>query len=351
MFTLSNASKDLKELLKWSGIFIGILVIILLLVRLGFFIKELIYPTPPPRPMVAFGKLQPQSFPQNAVNQNFTYSIDTLTGSLPFFANQTKIYRIKPIQPDLLAVNKFEEKASNIGFLRGYTAISDKIFEWKSNPNLGNIEKYIRVNIVNEDFTITSRYKSDNDVLNAKNLPDIPDAKNIAVNMLQQMNAIEEDIDLEKTKTNLYSIQNSSLVTSTSLSSSQIIEVNLYQKDIDKLPIFYEKANSSNISILIGGGGYRGQIVGADFIHQTVSDESSTYPIISANQAFEELKNGRGYITSYFGKNTNISINNIFLAYYMGSQAQDFLMPIMVFEGNDGFFAYVSAITDEWISM
>lgn len=350
MFTLSDASRDTKEILKWGGIFITILVVALLFVRLGFYIKDLLYPAPPPAPTVAFGKLQAQGFPANAVNKTFSYTNNTLTGTLPTLPDQVRVYRMKPIKPDLLAVNKYQEKVINVGFAAGYTPVSDKVFEWKNNTNLGGIDRRIRVNIVNENFTITSPYMTDSAVLKAVNLPSVSRAKEIATDFLNGMGVMPSDVNLENIKTNLFSIQNNSLVTSTSLSNSQIIEVNFYQKDVNKLPVFYEKPNSSNISILVAGGDNLPQIVGASFIYQAVADDSSTYSIISSNQAFDKLKKGDGYIASYFGNNTNISITNVFLAYYIGSQAQDFLMPIVVFEGTDGFFAYVPAVKDEWIN-
>lgn len=349
MFTLNRASKDVKQLLKFAGIFIAAIVAIVLILRLIFFVKEIFYPTPPPKPEIAFNKLQPQNFP-HSLSQEFTYSINTLTGSLPALKNQLKVYRMRPFQPDLLAVNKFQDKITNVGFESGSIAVSDKVFEWKSNSNLSGIEKRIRLNIINNNFTITSSYLTDADILKGKDLPTTAKAIDIATNLLNDMQVMPEDIDLEKTKTNLFSVQNGSLVTATSLSNSQVIEVNFFQKDIDKLPIFYEKPNSSNISILIAGGGYEGQIVGASFIYQPVSEKSSTYPLKSVSAAYGELKNGQAYIASYFGIPTNISITNVFLAYYIGAQAQDFLMPIIVFEGNDGFFAYVPAVRDEWIN-
>ncbi len=349
MLTLSQASRETKQILKWGGIFFTGLMIFLVLLRLATIIKNTYFPTIP-KPTIAFGKLQPQNFPANAVNQNFTYSINTLTGGLPNLSSQLKVYRMRPFQPDLLAVNKFQNRIKNAGFEEGYTAISDKIFEWKSNQSYGGIEKRIRFNTINNNFTVTSLYKTDADVLSAKNLPTETKAIDIATNFLKNIEALPEDIDLEKIKNNLFSIQNESLITATSLSNSQVIEVNFFQKDINKLPIFYEKPNSSNISILIAGGKYQSQVVGVNFIYQPILEESSTYPLKSVTAAYEELKNGQAYIASYFGTSENITITNVFLAYYIGSQTQDFLMPVFVFEGNDGFFAYVPAVTDEWIN-
>lgn len=227
------------------------------------------------------------------------------------------------------------------------------MFEWKSKTDQFGKNKIIRVNILTNNFVIASEYLSDINILSAKNLPSQSKAIDIAQGMLGNMNLISDDLDLEKTKTNLYAIKNGTLTPATSMSTAQIIEVIFYQKDIDKIPILYEKANSSNINILVGAGGgygYNGQIVTANYKHQAVSAEVSTYPIKTSVQAFNELKQGKGYIASYNGTSSNISIDNVFLAYYMGGMPQDFLMPIFVFTGNDNFYAYVPAVTDEWIN-
>ncbi len=92
------------------------------------------------------------------------------------------------------------------------------------------------------------------------------------------------------------------------------------------------------------------QIVDGHFFHQNISTKFSTYPLKTADQAFSELKDQKAYIASYYGNNNNVSIKNVFLAFYMEDAPQDYLMPIIIFEGDNGFFAYVSAITDEWIN-
>ncbi len=351
MFTLSDASTDTKKIIEIIGIVIGVIVAFFVLFRIVLFVKEIFYPTPPPKPTVSFGKLQPQVFPKNATNTTLNYSINTLTGNLPAFTDQVKIYRIQESQPDLLAIDKFQSKVKEIGFIPQYTAISDKIFEWKSDPNQGGIDKTIRVNIVNGNFTITSPYLSDKDLLAGKNLSDQKNAIDIAGGMLSDMQMVPDDVDLSKNTTNLFSINsNGSFSQATSLSNAQIIEVSFYQNDIDKLPIFYEKPDSSNINFLIGGGTNRAEIVAVNYVHQAPSDQYSTYPIKTTNQAFEDLKKGNSYIASYFGNSSNINITDVTLGYYIGTTPQDFLMPVFVFTGDNGFKAYVPAVTDEWIN-
>jgi len=155
------------------------------------------------------------------------------------------------------------------------------------------------------------------------------------------------DIDQTKTQANLLSLKNGSLVPATSVSNTQLIGVVFYQKDVDGLPIYYENPNSSNINILVGSNH---KILEANYIHQTVTGDFSTYPLKTVQQAFADLKQGKGYIASYYGPSTNIVINNVFLAYYIGSQTQKYLMPIVVFVGNNDFYAYVPAVTDGWIN-
>ena len=75
MVSLSDASYETKEILKWGGLIIAGLVILIVLLRVFFIVKEAIFPTPPPKPTVSFGKLEPQIFPKNVTEQKLTYSI------------------------------------------------------------------------------------------------------------------------------------------------------------------------------------------------------------------------------------------------------------------------------------
>ena len=164
------------------------------------------------------------------------------------------------------------------------------------------------------------------------------------------MNYPTGDLDTSKTRTILLSVKDGQLLAATSQGSTRAYRINFYQKDINNLPIFYGKPIESNINLIVTGGTDGPQIVRANYSMQRVSGESSTYPIKTSGAAFEELKEGKAYIASYYGAGNSIKIKDIFLAYYMGEKEQDYLYPIVVFEGNDGFLAYLPAVTDEWIS-
>ncbi len=350
MFTLSDASTDTKKIFVILAAIIGGLILLLVFINLALIIKNAIFPSPAAKPAVAFGKLQPQNFPGNVTTTVLSYTINTLSGSLPSFPSQANVYRIEQLKPNLLAINNFQDKITRVDFASGYTAISDKIFEWKSNTYSGGFQKIIRTNIVDGSFTITSPYTLDKDILAGKNLPNQTAAIELAQAMLTSMDMLPTDIDISKNKAVLLFINGGSLSPASSMSNTQVIEVNFFQKDVNNLPIFYEKPNSSNIRMLVTGGMGQGQIVSANYIHQAVSEEASTYPLKTTAQAFEELKQGKAYIATYLGGLQNINITNVTLGYYIGSQPQDFLIPIFVFAGDNGFSAYVPAVTDEWIN-
>jgi len=342
MLTLTQASEETKEILKWGGLFLAGLFICLVILRIFLYVKDWFFPSPPPKVTVAFGQLPMQVFPQNSTNAKLTYSLNTLSGDTPNLQNQTKVFRITQFQSDLLAYARTQDMVSKIGFYSKPTALSDRAFEWSDSYN-----RDIKIDIITHNFAFTYPYLSDTSVLSGTNLS-ASQALGTAKGMLNNMELYANDIDESKTQTHSYSFNsNNKFILSTSLSNSQVVEVDFMQQDVDSLPIYYEKPNYSSMNFLVGGGG---KVIGANYVHQTISEESATYPIKTAKLAYDELQKGKGYIASYFGSSSNISVRNIFLAYYMSGNTQYFLMPIFVFQGDNGFYAYVPAVTDEWIS-
>ena len=159
-----------------------------------------------------------------------------------------------------------------------------------------------------------------------------------------------DDIDIDLTKTLYYSIQDGQINPESNITNAQLIRLDFFQKSINGVPIYYPEVSTSPINAQVVNIRNNPTVIQANFNYQTITTINSTYPIKTVDQAFLELKDQKAYIASYFGENTNILIKNVTLGYYMGEEKQNYLMPIMIFEGNDGFFAYVSAITDEWVN-
>ena len=101
--------------------------------------------------------------------------------------------------------------------------------------------------------------------------------------------------------------------------------------------------------MILTGGRFDEEVLEAKFDHFAIKDSSATYPIKTADEAFFELQGQKAYIASYFGEENTVHLKNVLLGYYMSETEAEYLMPIVIFEGDNGFFAYISAVTDEWI--
>jgi hypothetical protein len=345
MFTLSQASYDTKEILKWGGLFIGGLVLIVVFIQMFLVVKEAIFPTPPPKPTLTFGKLDPQLFPASITNDKLTYKVNTLTGALPSFAGQAKVFKIKTFTPDLLSLQNAKDKVAAVGFKDAPTQTSDVDYTWSTTDQAGLNQK-INMDVVDNNFTLTSDFISNQAAITGP-VPNEKDSITTAIAFLSQVNTLPSDIDTNQTKTSFFTVQNGSFTQVVSLADAKAVRVDFFQKDVDNLPLVYEQPGSSNLNIFVGPSG---EILQAQYFYQTPSSNFATYPIETSTEAYQNLQQGIAYIASYNGSSTSVSITDVYLAYYVSSQTQKFLMPVFVFEGSNNFIAYVPAITGEWIS-
>ncbi len=348
MLTLSKATSLAKALVKWGSIIVGSIFLLIIFFRVGSALKQRIAPTPPPPPAVSFGKLPNIEFPENENQKQFSFELDTISGTLPSFSDRVKVYKMASNNPDLLALQKAQQKVASVGFTSQPTRLSENVYQW---TDATSIVRKITLDIFSSDFTLSSTLASNEAITSGLNLPNQNNAVQVAQSFLLSMSSFPSDIDFAKTQTSLFSIKNYTLVPATSISSAQIIRVDFFQKNIDKMSIYYPRATLPNISVFVGGGEREPQVVKIDFINQSITNDSSTYPIKTANEAFSQLREGNAYIASYSNDgNQNISIKDVSLGYYIGEKKQDYLIPIFIFKGDHDFFAYVLAVKDEWIN-
>ncbi len=347
MLSLHNVTEETKLAFKWSIIGIATIILLLLLFRIGRNIKEHFYPTPPPAPTVLFGKLPVIAFPQNATNQKLTYVLDTVSGDLPAFPDRATVYPIQQPTPSFLNLQRAQQKAGNVNFLGQGSALSQTQYAWYEQQT--PFRKLI-MDIVSFNFSLTSDFLTNTTLLQNATAPLANDAITTATNFLNRLSLLPSDIDTTKTTTQIFSITNQQLVKATSKSLAQVTQVNFFQNDIEKLPIYYANPPGSSMSFLVTNTGNENQVLATTFTHFSIdSTKSSTYPIKSASKAFEELKAGKAYIATTPGTQTTVHIKNVLLGYYLGDTPQEYLLPIIIFQG-DNFFAYVPAITNPWLS-
>ena len=128
--------------------------------------------------------------------------------------------------------------------------------------------------------------------------------------------------------------------------------MDIFRPNIDNLPVLPQNPNKGIIRIIFSGSNEAmKQIVQVEYNYFPVNlNESATYPIKTSSQAWRELQTKQGFIANAGDGNGGVvAIRKIYLAYYDAEVSNGFLMPLIVFEGDNGFFGYVPAITKEWL--
>ena len=107
----------------------------------------------------------------------------------------------------------------------------------------------------------------------------------------------------------------------------------------------------ASVSVLVSGSRTEAKrIIEVNFKDVNIDRESySTYPIKTSEEAINSLKTGN-YWTAKDVSNKNVVIRKMYLAYFEPTTLTNYLQPIFVFEGDNGFVAYVPAINSSYIS-
>ena len=312
----------------------------------GIGIYNRLFPAPPPAPTISFGKLAKIPFPTKGGLPNLEYTLQTVTGDLPQLPTQAKVYYMAKPGASLSSLENAKTKASSLGFTTSPTSVSQSVYRFK-NPL---VPATLEVNIISGVFSISYDLGLDPTPLSQR--PPAPEVAQANVkNFLSSAGLLFEDISRGQATTDFLKIQSQQLVPAISLSESSLLRVNLFRSDYDEIPSLTPNPTRGNIWFLVSGDTIREkQILGGEYHYFPVDQtQSSTYPIKTATQAYDDLTNGRGYIAD-LGLNTNgkITIRKVYLAHYDPDVETDFFQPIIVFEGDNGFMAYVPAVADSY---
>ncbi len=347
MASLTSVAITTRKVVRFSIYFIIFLIVGRIVLGLLIGVVQKLFPAPPPIPTVVFGKLPKLPFPEKKDLPTLSYTIETPEGALPTFANQAKVYFMPQFRPDLLALDSAKQKASALGFPNTANQLSSSLYQFNGSNNLSTLE----MNIINQTFSLGYNLNSDPTPLNFK--PPTPDiAGSVAKSFLTRANLLSDDLSGSVTQEYL-KVQNKQLVSAISLSEANFIKINLFRKDYDKLPAVTSNPSQANVWFIISGAQDQDkQIVGAQYYYYPVDEtQFATYPIKLSTDAFKDLQNGKGYIANLGQNNSGkIIIRRVYLAYYDAGLATSFYQPVVVFEGDNGFVAYVVAVTSTYYS-
>lgn len=335
--TLTQTAKMTKKAL----LIFGILFILLTAFYIGYQIYYYNYylphkPAPVIKPDVKFGPLpNPKFITADVSSSNYSYSLATVTGGLPIdIPKVEKVYFIPRLGPTLLASDKATQLANSFSFTHGPNIVSQTKYEFSDDS--GGI---MRIDLDTSNFSFTRAASS------SASLEDtFADSGKIAENFktyLSSKNLLPEDLQKGRSKV---------VFDNAIPQNSQTATVSIWPQDFNGLEVVTPTFSEGLIKTTLNKSKddiYKYQSLIFTYWSPD-SQNSSTYPIKTPDQAFSDLKSGLGVVVIP-PQNPQVAITSVKLAYYESALYSVYLLPIYVFEG-EGFVGYVNAISPEAVS-
>lgn len=281
------------------------------------------------KPEMKFGNLPKPVFPNSEISSsNFSYSLDTTTGGLPQTPKLLKVYFLPKSGVSLLAPEKSKKLAEILGFFSNPQTISPT--EYKFSDENG---ESLLIDLTTGNFSFERQIATDSAVSTV-----LPDQSQIVAMFKDYL--VTKELLTEELKNGRSNVKFSG----NSPSDSEMAEASLWPADIDEMPIVTASFKKGLVRGTITKiEDERNRFSQINYVFWPVDKTtSSTYPLKNPEQAFADLRSGKGFISIEPAK-PKVSISSVYLAYYQSEEYSPYLQPVFVFEG-PGFTALVPAI-------
>lgn len=345
--SLTETAYMSRNLIKYGGI--GLVVVVVAWSGLVAGVKAYRAAHPPYYPPTTrYGILPKTVFPERRVEKK-EFVLELPNDSLPKFLDQAKVYVVYRPLNTFLALEEESKTANNFGFIGKPIEIEQNkgIYEFRNDQ----LNQKLVINVLDGSFKINYPYMADQTLLATGMVPDKNKAIETAKNYLDQGGKLTTDLDGGEKKVSFWKIEGSNLVPVNSQAEANIVRVDFFRQAVDEgVEIVSSEFGKASVSALVSGSSLAGKkIVEVSYKHTNVDRESfSTYPIKTAEEAWEDLKMGN-YWPAVDNNAFKVAIRKMYLAYFEPVTLTNYMQPIFVFEGDNNFVAYVPAITDEWV--
>jgi len=349
MATLTETAYYSRQAIKYGSIGLVVLLILrsLFLTFQAYWKKT--HPPPPPPPTFAFGKLPKLKFPARENIPQLTFKIETISGTLPKLADQAKVFFMPQPSPSFLSWDKSKTWARGLGFTQEPEEIEKFTLQFVSETTP---KTTLNVNVLTRNFQLSYDWRNDLSILSESTPPTESQAISQALGFLQNNGVLTENLSNGRTEVIYLKYSQENLAKALFFSEANFARVNLFRQDIKGIKAMPPNPQESNVMILLSSAKDTAKnIVEVKYINFPVSQERfATYSLKDTTTVWNQLTSGKGFIAN-LGNNPSgkITLRDAYLAYYDSNEPQNFLQPVIVFEGDNDFFAYVPAVTDSWV--
>ena len=348
MTPLAETAYYTRQTIKYGSIGLVVLIVGRFLVNAGITLYTRLNPPPPPPPTVGFGQLPRLSFPSNNPPK-YNYILETVSGVANTPSDRAPVYFMPIIRPNLLALERATETAANMGFVFAPQAITERLYRFsRTSPLPARLD----FDIITGNFGMSVDWWTNDLFLQEKLLPNDNQAISEAKSFLNRADLLPSDLDDGLTKVSYLKASGRGYIGALSLSEADFIQVDFFREPIaDSFEVLTPSPQEGIVRVIISGSRTQGQrLVWVKYDYFPVDlNNFETYPIKSGPQAWEELLAGQGYIISLAGQQPSATVRNVNLGYYDDFDPQNYLQPVYIFTGDNGFKAIVPAIEATWV--
>jgi hypothetical protein len=171
-----------------------------------------------------------------------------------------------------------------------------------------------------------------------------------AKRFLERLGALPEDLNSGEGKYQYLIATGSAMIPAASAYEANFVRVDIFRANKDELKIVTVGGDTSPVNVIISGQPGEKRIVQANYAYSQVLDNDfATYPLKPIDEAWKELLAGGGFIAKRTPEKTVI-VRRVSLAYFESNDPQEFLQPVYVFEGDQGFLAYVAGVAPGYLN-
>jgi len=351
MASLTETAYYSRKIIKYGSIVIVALLIMRSIVISASAYWRKLHPPPLPAATVAFGKLPKIKFPTRTGLPTISLRTETIEGTFPKLADRIKVYFMPGVSPNLLAIENAKTFAKKLGFTGEPEILNQFTLKYYSDNNPKTI---VEINALTNNFSLSYNWKEDVNIINQGNPPPESQAIALAKSLLENYDVLSDNLAKGEQKVTYLKYNQGNLETTQFFSEANFARVDFFKESLEDHKLLPPNPKIGNVSMLLSASVNNRdnkEVVDIKYTNYPVSlTKTATYPLKDVNEAWSQLAAGKGFIAN-LGNNIDgkVIVRKAYLAYYDSDAAQDFLQPIIVFEGDRDFFAYVPAVTDNWI--
>ncbi len=353
MATLTETAYYTRKSIKVFIFGLAVFFVLKFFLGLGQSVWLSLFPPPPPPPTLSFGRLPKIEFPSTPVGSSsaqFTYTLETVGGALSSQTPNLKVFFIPKPAPSFGANEKMLSQASRLGFTGQPQRIPNTVNSWRFDNNIHPLQ-HLDYDQTNGNFHLYYEFRYDLNLFFQKTFTNQQEILNQANAFFQNLGLLGPNIP----SVSYFKLELDKLMPATSLAEADAAAVTFQRANIfdrqQSYPVLPANPKQGLISLLFSGNSDPPKkILEANYFYLPVDMENwATYPAISFAQAFEILKSGQAFMAQLStNPSSQIIIRQAYYAYFDPPNFQNYLQPVVVFSDEQGFLAYVPAISENY---